>query len=425
MSILSTKTPELKLQLDGTSEELDTIEEWKIQEGYWESCDSFEITLITERFTPSQLWMRPVTLVLGGVPWMRARIEVVQSDDTQVTMNLSGRDYVSELVEGHVAPTFKITEKISLADAVLQAARPYGIDTILSNGDFPLRKIRSGAVATSSATVDFKAVKLKELQPKDHQSVYEFCNRLAARSGCTIQPHIDRQTLVLAVPAYSSQPIAQLRRLRDRATTGTNNIKSASATRDGTHWPSVIQILGGTTTDTGWVPPPTATKTPAGVETDGVKSTTAARVSRLRREYDVPKVAAIFNAALGRELAGKCVSGLRTGSEGPLDGLLYRMFRQEDHELSTPEQMAALGCRILGERLKNTLVYEATVPGFTDQTTGKYWAVDTIVTVRDEIADVDEPMWIQSVTRSFSRNQGALTRLSMIRPGVIRVGEDV
>ena len=425
MAAIATNTPTLSLQLDGTSEQLDTIEEWTLTEGYWESADTFEITLITDRFKPSELWMRNVTVLLGDVPWMKARIEVVQSDDNMVTMNLSGRDYLADLVEGHIAPDFKVTEKMTLADAIKRAAAPYGITTVLSSGDCPLRRIRSGAVAASKSAVDFKAVQLKELQPKDGQSVYEFCNRLAARNGCTIQPDIRRNTLALSVPAYDSEPIGELRRSRDRATTATNNIKAGRATRDGTHWPSVVHIIGGTSTETGWVPTDPPRQTAKGIEGNYVNAKGSSRTVRLQRHYDTAEVALGFNPPMGRELAGKAVSGLRTSSSEPLpDGKFYRLFRQEDRDIGTTAQLHALGARALGERLKNTLTYEATVSGFADQTTGKFWAVDTIVTVRDEIADVDEPMWIQSVTRGFSRNNGATTRLSMIRPGVVRIGAE-
>lgn len=440
--MIATNMPVLSIQLDATGEVLDTIEEWTLTEGYWESADTFEVTLITDRFKPSELWMQNVTLLLGDVPWMKARIEVVQSDDNQVTMNLSGRDYLADLVEGHVSPDFKVSEKTSLADAIKHAAAPYGITTVLSSGDFPLRRIRSKAVAASKAAVDFKAVQLKELQPKDGQSVYEFCNRLAARSGCTIQPDIRRNTLALSVPAYDSPPIGELRRSRDRVTVRTNNIQSARATRDGTHWPSVLKIIGGTkavnetvaTNAPGTVAPGNfverRAKTTKGVtlsaHTNLVEAADVVSIKRIGAEWDTPQVAEVFNPQLGKELQGKSWTGVRNASSGPLpESQFYRLFRQQDKELRTEEQMLALGMRVLGERLKATLVYDVTVAGFSDIATGKFWAVDTIVTVRDEIADVDEPLWVQSVTRSFSRGQGATTRMNMIRPGVVLIGADL
>ena len=439
MRQVQTNTPLLKLQLDANGEVLDTLEDWSLDEGYWESADTFRCTLITDRFKPSELFIQPVTLILGDVPWMKARIEVVESDDNQVTINLSGRDYISEIVEGHVSPDFKITEKTSLADAILQAAKPYGIDTILGDGDMPLRKIRCGYTAGTKSSVDFKAVKLDELQPKDGQSVYEFCNRLAARSGCTIQPHISRDTLVLAVPNYQAPPAYELRRSRDRIASPGNNVMSARCTRDGTHWPTVLRITGGTRSEIGGFAatkaPDADTRSPVrpgaatfaeGVDKNWVNAKQETSIQRLKADFATADVAQIIAPTLGAELAGKGFGSVRTATSPALPpGTLYRLYRQDDNELRTPEQVMSLGARVLGERLKATLVYSCKVRGFADPATGRRWTVDTIVNVRDEIADVDEPLWIQTVTRSWSRTGGAITELSMIRPGVVLVGADL
>ena len=438
MKQVQTSTPLLKLQLDASGEVLDTLEDWSLDEGYWESADTFRCTLITDRFKPSELFLQPVTLILGDVPWMKARIEVVESDDNQVTINLSGRDYISELVEGHVSPDFKITEKTSLADAILQAAKPYGITKILGDGDMPLRKIRCGYTAGTKSSVDFKAVKLDELQPKDGQSVYEFCNRLAARSGCTIQPHISRDTLVLAVPNYQAPPAYELRRSRDRIASPGNNVMSARCTRDGTHWPTVLRITGGMRPVQGGFAPSKApeedTSSPVrpgavtfpGVDRNWVEAKRETSMQRLKADFSTEELAAARVPKLGAELAGKSFGKVRTATSPALPpGQLYRLYHQDDNELRTPEQVMSLGARVLGERLKATLVYSCKVRGFADPATGRRWTVDTIVNVRDEIADVDEPLWIQTVTRSWSRTGGAVTELSMIRPGVVLVGADL
>lgn len=407
----------LQIRLDRSGILIDALEDWSQDEGYWEASDGWEATILTETLKPSQLGLQPVTLILDGVPWVTGRIEIVTSDDNPRAIKISGRDYLSELAESHVKASLKVSANTTLAEAVLAAVEPHGIDTVIASGDWPLRKVRTGGLVGQQARKDLASVKLDALQPRDGQSVFDFCSRLAARCGCTIQPGEARNVLAMSVPAYQSEPIYSLRRLRDRAEAQSNNIVSATATRNMTHLPTVLRLTGGVSAD-GVSAPPVPTG-PGGPLAD--PQTVRASYKRVSRVYSTDEVVGIFNESLARELNGRITLDFR--ARGPIaDLMLYRPFRQEDSEIRTEEQLHALACRIMGERLKATLVYTATVRGFRAPN-GRLWTADTIADVRDEIADVNEPMWIESVSRSFSRGSGAVTRLTCIRPGVAIVEE--
>jgi prophage tail gpP-like protein len=105
-------------------------------------------------------------------------------------------------------------------------------------------------------------------------------------------------------------------------------------------------------------------------------------------------------------------------------GALYRLLVYRDENARTAEQIEAAARRCVAERLKDTLYYHATVKGHADPRTGAIWTVDTMVNVDDDVADVHEPLWIESRTLRFGSG-GAETDLVCWRPESFTLGPTV
>jgi prophage tail gpP-like protein len=69
------------------------------------------------------------------------------------------------------------------------------------------------------------------------------------------------------------------------------------------------------------------------------------------------------------------------------------------------------------ERLKDSLVYRATVKGFSDYHTGAVYAVDALARVEDDVCDVHETLWVASRRFSYQEGAGTTTELECWRPG--------
>jgi prophage tail gpP-like protein len=388
----------LRVELEESGDELWAISRWSIDQDYWLSADGFEFSVtLREDQDARQLWMQPVTLKLGDVPLMAGRIEVVDSGDDGREVRCRGRDFIGDLIEGHVDPTYRLTEKTTLADAILRACKPYGVTKVSGDGNFPARNVRTGAPAGGSAPNSFQSVELKELQPKSNQGCWDFINRLAARNGATVQPGVRRGELSLAVPGYMQEPAYYLKRTRDPKRAGGNNIESGRAVRDGTHLPTFAEFRG-----------------------NGVRGGANAS-KRDRVEYDCGTLVQAVSPSLYSEIGARMARGLITDSAAP-SGQFYRLFTQRDDESKTFDQVELVAARAIGERLKSTLVYTATVSGFRDPRSELLWGVDTVVDVDDEPAFVKEPLWVTSRTFRYD-SSGATTELELWRPGLILGGD--
>jgi prophage tail gpP-like protein len=82
----------------------------------------------------------------------------------------------------------------------------------------------------------------------------------------------------------------------------------------------------------------------------------------------------------------------------------------------------AAAFRAIWDRLKDTLLYKATVKGHRDPDSGALWTIDTIVNIQDEVTDVNEPMWIHKRTFRYTPGSGAETDIECWRIGALQLG---
>lgn len=408
------------------------VKEWEIDTGYLTSCDGFSFSLYSKDLGLVRgLEMQPVTLSVGGANQLIGRIDASMMGDDGLGVSYEGRDYIADMVECSLDPTFTVKEGFDLFTVITSAAGPVGIDTVVGDDDLPLRNIRTGKSIAGGAGKDFRALTAPDTKPQYGQGIYDYLNRIVARHGATIQPADSRNTVSLTAPNYSQEASYSLRRrVGDR--TDANDIVSATCRRDFSSIPTFTMYNGNQTrrgkrtvpvsqlfgVGTGLLAQASAGPiagvaaqlfTPANVTVDpGFGGT---------EKYDTANAAAGFAPNAADTILGASHIGRRKPSDGTGDPLaLYRLMAIRDEQSRTQEQLERAAVRAVGERLKETLVYEVEVQGHI-AATGAVWSVDTIVDVVDDVCGIAEPLWIARRTLRYSKRQGATTRLECWRPG--------
>jgi prophage tail gpP-like protein len=387
-----------KRKLKGTY----NLEEWSISSSYLGSTDSFSVVLYDDRpENLRDLECQPVTLYLNGHPQLIGRIDRTVRGNKGRAVECQGRDYISDLVECNIDPTFAVKEGETLGSLIVRAASPVGIKKVADGSDVATaRNARTGrTVGGSAPPKSFKELKLEDFKPSPGQGIYEFLKDICQRHGCTIQTSTSRDTLLIAGPFYTQDKSYSITR-HVSGSGQKNNVESSTASRDYSSFPTHVIVQGQGAPRSG----------------EGTKSNQAL--------IDTWAEAQHFGGELGAKLNDITWSGRRKpgGSEGELTlDKIYRLNHFRDNSARNPAQIAKAANRLLAEHLKNTLIYEVNLKGHIDPNTGAIWSVDTIVDVSDDVCDVHEPLWVLERQLSYNQSRGPTTSLKCIRPGSFEI----
>ena len=392
------------------------IKSWSIDSDFLVSTDGFEFTAVDADLDElRQLECEPVRLTVGGALQLVGRIDQSSRGDDGLAVTYSGRDYISDMVECNIDPTFVIKEKQTLGEALIAGCAPIGIKFIADESDVNvLIDIRQGIPgktkrrrgkgksggknAGGNRSKDFKEASLEDLKPDIGQGMYQFFSPLCARHGCTIQPTHLRDTLYRGGPYYDQEPQFTIIRMR-KDENNVNNVVSASARRDFSSIPSMIITQG------------------QGAPRSGEKITKSNLI------LDTWFEAGAFGGELGDILGRLPFSGRRlpgTTEELPVDRF-YRLNVFRDDKAKNEDQVENAQRRLFADHLKRSLEYRVRLRGHIDPNTGAIWTIDTIVYVHDEVCDIlGEELWVQARKLSYGP-QGAFTELTCIRPGSFEI----
>ncbi len=382
-------------------QETTRIKSWSIESAYLTSTDGFSFSILTDPTDPSfrDLELQPVELILDGSSQLLGRIERTSIGSDGVAVECQGRDYIADLVECNVDPTFKVKESMTLGDAILRVSEPCGIQAVLGDDDVALQNIRSGVQVKRKKRKQRQKTPLQDYQPRPGgEGIYEFGNRLTARHGVTIQPGGDRGVIVLNAPDYEQSPTYSIRVTSDKRAGSSNNVIEATATRDYTKFPTYTLA-------------------------NGKQARTEDKPTALRRTYDMLTLASAFSPEMQRILTSAKVEAGRKMPNEPRGGdfSLYRLLHVQDIDARSEDQLDFCALRAIADRLKDTLEYSCTLRGHVDPGSNAIWSVNTMVHVVDEIRGIDEPLWISECSKSFSPSAGAITRITCWRPSSFQI----
>jgi prophage tail gpP-like protein len=389
----------LTVHLTQLSREITAITDWSIDTAYLTSTDGFSFSALSSPGNVlHDLELQPCELEVHGVSQLIGRIDSSEVGGTGSLYSFQGRDYIADLVESNADPQVKIAANTQLGDALIMAMAPCGIDSITDFENVLTSQLRTGKTITRGGR-RFRQRPLEEYKPKPGEGIYEFCNRLAARHGVTIQPGASRNEVVLDAPDYTQSPSYDLVRTDDPNSSRDNNVIRGSARRDFSSFPtySVFTGTGG-----------------------GVGETSKG----LFKTFDIFELVAHVPSLL-RVIERATISGRWTGS-GATEakrGALYRLLYHRDQEARVQEDVESALRRAVAERLKDTLAYTCTVKGHADARSGAIYSVNTMANVSDALCNVHEPLWVARRTFRFDSSSGATTELELWRPGSFIIDE--
>jgi prophage tail gpP-like protein len=399
-SIDTTQEPELLVFWQGLGDDRipRVLKSWSVDSDFFTATDGWEAAYYDEDpFRLLGLELTAIEMALGESSILIGRVDSSTISGTGKVVTLRGRDYIADLTECNIDPSFKIQKDESLGNVVKRACAPLGVTNVISDGGETVRNARTGASIGNGIPKTFTELRLSDFKPEPGQGVYDFCNKLVARHGTTIQPTTSRDALSLQAPNYDQTPSGSIVRSSSSAAANRNILISASATRDFSSFPTYTLFTGRQSVDGG--------------------GTEDKRSFADIEDY----ITAAGITSLQTELAGKVADGriLPEKSNRGGDSRLYRLMYFRDEQARNQEQLDRSASRAIGERLKDTLVYEVTVWGHRDPNTGTYWAPDTIVSVNDDVTGVQEDLWVASRRFEYSPESGATTTMRMWRPGAI------
>jgi prophage tail gpP-like protein len=432
--------PSIAIRFEAQNRETRNVLEYSIDSAYMTSTDAFSFTLYEPDLSLIRnLELQPVSVYINDNLQVRGRVEITEiGQGPGLALKCEGRDYIADLVECNIDPAVGISENMTLEQVVKLAARPVGIGAV-SFDPRPWRNKRTGVdIQSTLGARKFQNAPLKDYKPNPGEGIYQFIARICARFGCTLQPTMERNSVLLGAPDYVQDVAYSVSRSIDNPKSAQNNVINAKARRDYTKFPTVVLVTGKAGGAGAARQTVSATSYKVGtvealsyrlLESMGMKGKVdtkadAATAKTPTEATSVPRN--IEETILALVPEGVTIIPERlppTVKYLPTDAL-YRLFYMRDNLGKDLDQVMNVAARNAAERLKDCLQYEVTFRGHKDPATGRTFAVDTIIDVSDEICDVNERLWVEHVRFGYEPNNGPTTTLTCWRPGSFGIGAD-
>jgi prophage tail gpP-like protein len=346
------------------------------------------------------------------------------SHGSGTVLTLSGRDALGDAIDSTIDPTRVYAPTDTLAKIVQDVMEQFGFlnepitdneanRNLISGNKYGFKVNKAGGGGSKkkrrrskTAGQAVKSFTNYQSQPHNHEGAYEFCERLAKRSGLHIWCTGDGVDLVVGRPDFAQDARYRLTRRRGIVAGAHNNVLSGGATRSRKNQPSMIVAGGGG--GGGNVARATnkviMVNELVSLQADG---TLVPAVQQIIDKY--PHAYVIGPADLDGEVSPLALNPY------PRAKPLY-LF---DAEARDPENLKNFVMREMATRQRTSISCSYEVAGHSQN--GVTWTVDTIVSVEDDVADIHEDMWIESVTFSKDRGQGTRTHLQLIRPYTLQL----
>jgi prophage tail gpP-like protein len=395
----------LTVEIEGAGVVTDRIISYRINTQYTTPTDSWEFVVFSEddpkrlrrRFRPLQ----PVKLSIAGRQQLIGRIDgTVGTGESGALLKVHGRDYLADLVDSSVDPSFQIKKGQDIGAFLLELLKPWGITTVFGNFNLT-RNVMSGRKPfTKNPARSYKSAKLEDTKASENQAVFEFGNQVVARQAFTLQPAGTRDAICVDAPNYEQAPLYTLSR--------PGNLISGTADRNYAGVPTVTIARGrGGGSDAGKQSPGAKKEYPTFDRSGPSQISKTAEVQHAITSDE--GVVVVRESRFDPKARQTKVFGF--------DFPVYKPAFFRDRDSRNDEQLDYAVRRFIAEKLRETLIYTCSVRGHVDPVSGATWTVDTLAHVRDEIEDVDEPLWIAERTFTNDGSSGPMTELVLVRPG--------
>lgn len=358
-----------------------------------------------------------VSLLVNNTIICDGRIDkvIITGDKSSGTIfNVSGRDRLGMPVDSTANPKLQFKEGSTLADVLKKIFEPYGwvaddhfvIDAHANeSANHPDRGVKRSK-SKKHFGQPLKNFKTHQLKPHSHEGTFAFASRVSQRFGLWIWATSDGDQLVVGKPNFEQEPSYQLVRSFD----GVGNIESGGATYDGTDQPSIIiadGFSGGGEFGEGRIKV-FCVNPFYGVDEQGF---VLDEVTAIIAQFPDAEQVIMTTQPLSRRVA---LTPPRP------------MFLHDD-ESKDKDQLVNYVRREMSQLMRKSLTCEYTVTGHGQITDDQFvpWAMDTVVDVQDDLAEVHERMYVLGVEYEKSRTGGTNTKLKLIRLNSIQFGDPV
>ena len=390
--------------LDGASlrirgEHVDKLIRYSLDSDFITPTDGFEATVYSDDFEAmyqQTVCVQPVEFYVNGNLQFLGRIDS-QTINDDGTIDIACRDYLATITDGRVDPVVKLKEGQSLDSALKSIIKPAGITEIQDGWNATRNALTGVNVFSGSPEKDFKKATVSDTKAAPNQGMWELCDQLLARHGFTIQPTMQRHAIALCRPEYRQDPLYELKRVRGASQA--TNILSGRVTRDWGQVPTVTIASGRSGRAAGEIQ-----SMRWEVSTFGPEA-----VNPIGESSDALDILRKTNVLFFR---------FAPTNDGVPDnnGLVYKPLFVDDKESKNREELENKVKREMASRLRNTLQVSYMVAGHSDPQTGAIYTVDTMARVFDNVAKIDEPLWVSGRRFTYTPQQGAMTELRLWRP---------
>jgi prophage tail gpP-like protein len=366
---------------------------------------------------------------------------VASDKDRGTKVSVHGRDILGRVVNSTMDPIFKFTTGLTIVDAVLSVLRPFGIDTLYNSDAYniniitgyqkgkhgggqskvkvqvPKRTVSAdGTVKLTYDTVDgfvtidptrpdLKKLQLQQAKPHVGEGVYAYLDRLLRRLGLAMWAAADGSGVVIGVPDFTGPAIHKL--IHRRGDTSENNVTYGQLTTDLSTQPSCIMAYGfGGGVD---------------VQKSALKVLMVNELTGLDDAGnplpEILNIKARYKSCKVLPIRADLVPFTRPIGDQHLSAPLFC----EDKESKNLAQLEAYVRREMANKQQGALSVNYEVIGHTQG--GYPWAVNTLVSVDDEVLGIHRDMWVAEKTFTKDSGGGTKTSLRLILPHTLQISE--
>lgn len=396
------------LSIVDTGRVIDIWQSYRFNSNFLTPTDAFSFTLGDESVSGD--------LLKELVPGARVQLEIfshiqasgyidsisVETSRSGTSITVDGRDMLSYAVDAAMDPLMKFAPKQTLEQVIKQALAPYGFTALVDENE-KNKNIITGqerGVKTTKKGKSLKSFVEHQLKPYPSEGVFAFVSRIAQRFGLWVWLSANGKDIVVGTPNFDQDPRYTLIRSIGLTSGERNNVISGSIKRDNTDQPSCIIATG----------VGTGGENPRG-------KLIAIAINELTALDEDGNMSSDVKTAIANYPNAKV---LKLQSFQPVSRYLQHKARPiylHDDESKTIEQLQFFARREMAIRQRKALTAKYTVEGHVNN--GQPWAVDTMVSVEDDIGDIHQDMYVIGRTFVKDRSGGTRTEVELILPNTL------
>lgn len=443
-------------------QEISIWKEYSYTSDFLSPTDNWRFVVGNETLTDELLNLlvpgNKVEFFIDGIKQSAGYIDIIDASGNRATgantIVVEGRDTFAPVVDSQIDPLHKYPEKYPLDKLILDVLEPFNFKTIeIDNAANVEVKARLASDLLKPRKhrgnrPDLRRFPVPKKKPQHNDSFFNFLSRITQRYGLWMWPTVDGDGVVVSSPDYDQDPKYEIRRKRNGAA---NNIQSGGIRKDSTEQPTFISCTGDIpavthehakmrvvidnpyvvglglgqsfaeylSSDVGRGASPESI---AATRNDAIKSSKELLLLETRDkqdekfghlQYSASQEKQTFNEFLVRTHKEVVAGSKWTEVIKVKPIVLNNVYASKvarprflrDGDSHTIEELRFFARRQLSLCIRKAYVGRYRMAGH--KLNGNIVNVDTIIDIDDEQCRHKGPMWIQSVTFSMSRTQGA------------------